>query len=38
METTAASIGLVEPEQPNTTANFEDLMARMTQAINQNQT
>jgi hypothetical protein len=29
---------LVEPEQPNTAANFEDLMARMTQAINQNQT
>jgi len=38
METTAASIGLVEPEQLNTAANFEDLMARMTQAINQNQT
>jgi len=38
MEATTTSIGLVELKQPNTTANFEDLMARMTQAINQNQT
>ena len=28
----------VEPEQPNMVANLEDLMARMTHAINQNQT
>jgi hypothetical protein len=27
-----------ELEQPNMAANLEDLMARMTQAINQNQT
>ena len=33
-----ASTGLVEPEQPNTTTNFEYHMARMTQAITQNQT
>ena len=33
-----ALTGLDEPEQPNTTTNFEDFMARMTQAINQNQT
>jgi hypothetical protein len=33
MEAMAASTGLVEPEQPNTAANFEDLMAKMTQAI-----
>jgi hypothetical protein len=38
MEAMATSTGLVEPEQPNTAANFEDLMARMNQAINQNQT
>jgi flagellar hook-basal body complex protein FliE len=38
IEATTTSIGLVEPKQPNTAANFEDLMARMTQAINHNQT
>ena len=34
----ATPTGLVESEQPNTTENFEDLMARVNQAINQNQT
>ncbi|XP_073265989.1 uncharacterized protein [Populus alba] len=34
----ATPTDLVEPEQPNTTENFEDLMARVNQAINQNQT
>ncbi|KAG6788370.1 hypothetical protein POTOM_004435 [Populus tomentosa] len=38
MEAMATPTGLVEPEQPNTTENFEDLMARVNQAINQNQT
>jgi hypothetical protein len=38
MEATTASIDLVEPEQPNIAVNLEDLMARITQAINQNQT
>nr|TKR85343.1 hypothetical protein D5086_0000249020 [Populus alba] len=34
----ATPTDLVESEQPNTTENFEDLMARVNQAINQNQT
>nr|TKS12813.1 hypothetical protein D5086_0000060400 [Populus alba] len=38
MEVMATPTDLVESEQPNTTENFEDLMARVNQAINQNQT
>ena len=34
----ATPTSLVEPEQPNITENFEKLMARVNQAINQNQT